>query len=292
LKDFEYAATTTIDEAVSLLAARGERAKILAGGTDILVQLREGLRDADLVVDVKRIPELGQFTWTKQGGLRIGAAVSCYGLYTDSRVLQAYPALTDSAKIIGGWQIQCRASIGGNLCNASPAADSIPSLIALGAVCQIAGPEGTRQLPVSEFCQSPGRNALGRGEFLVAIDLPPPTHRGSSAYLRFIPRNEMDIAVVGVGAWVQLDAAGKSIESARIALGAVAPTPVLAADASQWLSGKPAEEASLVEAGERAKKAARPISDRRGPAEYRVHLVGVLTKRVLATAIERVRQTK
>jgi carbon-monoxide dehydrogenase medium subunit len=287
LKDFEYAATATIDEAVSLLAARGERARVLAGGTDIIVQLREGLREADMVVDVKRIPELSQITWNAQHGLRIGAAVSCYRLYTDPQICAAYPALTDSAKIIGGWQIQSRASVGGNLCNSSPAADSIPSLIALGAVCQIAGPEGTRQLPVSEFCQSPGRNALGRGEFLVALDLPPTSAKSSSAYLRFIPRNEMDIAVVGAGAWVQLDPSGKTIQAARVALGAVAPTPVLAADANQWLAGKPADDATLTEAGERAKKSASPISDRRGPAEYRVHLVGVLTRRALRSALDR-----
>ena len=287
MKDFEYAAAATIDEAVSLLAARGTGAKILAGGTDILVQLREGLREADLVVDIKKIPELTAMSYSPQQGLRLGASVPCYRIYENQEVAAAYPALADSARIIGGWQIQSRASIGGNLCNSSPAADSIPSLIALAATCHIAGPAGSRTVPVAEFCTAPGRNVLGRGEFLVTLEFAPPKPRGSSHYLRFIPRNEMDIAVVGAAAWVQLDAAGQTIQDARIALAAVAPTPMFAAEASAWLAGKPATEATLAQAGERAKKSAKPISDMRGPAEYRVHLVGVLTKRALAKAIER-----
>lgn len=289
MKDFEYATAATVDEAVSLLAARGEKARILAGGTDIIVQLREGLREAELVLDIKKIPELMQMQFAPERGLRLGAAVPCYRIYGDAAVAAAYPALADAAQIIGGWQIQSRASIGGNLCNSSPAADSIPALIALRATCHIAGPQGTRTLPVEQFCTAPGRNALGRGEFLVALEFPAPAKLASSHYLRFIPRNEMDIAVVGCGAWLQLDAAGKTIQSARVGLGAVAPTPLLAADASQWLAGKPATEETYAQAGEEAKKLARPISDMRGPAEYRTHLVGVLVKRALAKAAERAR---
>jgi len=289
LQDFEYAAATTVDEAVSLLAARGERARILAGGTDILVQLREGLRQADLVVDIKRIPALTQTSFTAQGGLRLGASVPCYRIYGDERIAKAYPALADSARIIGGWQIQSRASVGGNLCNSSPAADSIPSLIAYNAVCHLAGPEGTRTVPAAEFCTAPGRNVLGRGEFLVTIEFPPPAPHSGSHYLRFIPRNEMDIAVVGVGAWLRLDATKQKIEEGRIGLAAVAPTPLLAAEASAFLAGKPATIETLTQAGELAKKSAKPISDMRGPAEYRVHLVGVIARRALEKAVERAR---
>jgi xanthine dehydrogenase FAD-binding subunit len=287
LKDFEYAAATSVEEAVSLLAARGDRAKILAGGTDIIVQLREGLREADLVLDVKKIPELMELSFNAQQGLRLGAGVPCYQVYENEAVAAAYPALADSARIIGGWQIQSRASIGGNLCNSSPAADSIPSLIALDAVCQIAGPAGRRSVPVAQFCTAPGKNVLQRGEFVVSLDFPPPQPRSGSRYLRFIPRNEMDIAVVGVGAWLRLDAGGKIVEEARLGIAAVAPTPLAATDAASWLAGKPATMESFTEAGRLARQVARPISDMRGPAEYRTHLVGVIAQRALAEAAER-----
>lgn len=287
MKDFEYAAATTVDEAVSLLSARGEKAKILSGGTDILVQLREGLRQADLVVDIKKIPDLTRVDFPSGKGLKLGASVPCYQIYGNDRIAAAYPALADSARIIGGWQIQSRASIGGNLCNSSPAADSIPSLIALDATCHIAGPSGPRTVPAAQFCTAPGKNVLARGEFLVALEFPAPTKKSGSHYQRFIPRNEMDIAVVGAAAWVQLNSAGDTIESARIALAAVAPTPLFAAEASAWLAGKPATEATFAQAGELGKKTVKPISDMRGPAEYRVHLVGVLVKRALAKAAER-----
>lgn len=287
MKEIDYAAAGSIDEAVSLLAARGDRARVLAGGTDILVQLREGQRDADLLVDVKKIPELTQFQYDSKQGLRLGAAVPCWRIYGDHHLATAYAAVADAARIIGGWQIQSRASLGGNLCNSSPAADSIPALLAWDAVCQIAGPQGTRTVAVGEFCTAPGRNVLVRGEFLVALSIAPPGPHTGSGYLRFIPRNEMDIAVVGVAAWVQLDASLKTIASARVALGAVAPTPVLATEANAYLAGQPATEATFVQAGELAKKSAAPISDRRGPAEYRQHLVGVMTKRALAVAVAR-----
>lgn len=290
MKDFQYAAAATVDEAVSLLAARGERAKILAGGTDILVQLREGLREADLVLDVKKIPDLTQLSFDRQRGLRLGAAVPCYRIYESDAVKSAYPALADSARIIGGWQIQSRASIGGNLCNSSPAADSIPSLIALDAVCLIAGPAGRRSVPAAQFCTAPGKNILQRGEFLVSLEFPPPPPRSGSRYLRFIPRNEMDIAVVGVGAWLRLDADGKNIEEARLGIAAVAPTPLAATEAARWLAGKPATIESFAEAGRLARAIAKPITDMRGPAEYRVHLVGVIAQRALSDAAQRARQ--
>lgn len=289
MKDFDYAAAASVEEAVGLLADRGPSAKVLAGGTDILVQLREGMREADLVVDVKKIPELMELSFHPEKGLRLGAGVPCYQIYGNPAVAAAYPALADSARIIGGWQIQSRASIGGNLCNSSPAADSIPSLIALDAVCQIAGPAGRRHVPVAQFCTGPGKNQLACGEFLVSLEFPPPIAHSGSRYLRFIPRNEMDIAVVGVGAWLRLSASGEQIEAARLALAAVAPTPLAATEAAGFLVGKPATSETFTEAGHIARQVARPISDMRGPAEYRVHLVGVLVQRVLADAAERAR---
>jgi xanthine dehydrogenase FAD-binding subunit len=287
LKDFEYAAPATLAEAAKLLVQANGKAKVLAGGTDIIVQLREGLRDADLVVDIKKIPELMELSYSAAKGLRLGASVPCFRIYDNAELGKAYSALVDAARIVGGWQIQSRASVGGNLCNSSPAADTIPPLIALGAVATIAGPKGHREVPVESFCTAPGRNVLEPGELLVSLAFPPPQPHGGSAYERFIPRNEMDIAVVGAASNVQLSPDGKTIERARVALAAVAPTPKFAAEASRWLAGKPATEATFSEAGDLARKVASPITDMRGTAEYRVHLVGVLVKRTLARAVER-----
>ena len=289
MKDFSYAAPTTLKEAADLLAKANGKARVLAGGTDIIVQLREGLRDADLVVDVKKIPELGELSYSPAKGLRLGASVPCYRIYDHAEITKAYPALADSARIVGGWQIQSRASVGGNLCNSSPAADTIPALIAHGATAVIAGPKGQREVKAEEFCTAPGRNVLQPGELLVTIVFPPAAARSSSAYERFIPRNEMDIAVVGAGSWVQLSADGQTVQRARIGLGAVAPTPQFAPEASQWLTGKPATEDIFARAGELASNVASPITDMRGTAEYRMHLVGILVKRTLLKAADRAR---
>lgn len=289
MNNFAYAAPATLTEASRLLSQANGTARVLAGGTDLIVQLREHLREADLVVDVKKIPELTELSYSPARGLRLGASVPCTRIYEDTAVGAAYGALADSTRIVGGWQIQTRASVGGNLCNSSPAADTIPSLIALDAKCVIVGPGGTREAPAAEFCTGPGKNILQRGELLAAIVFPPPGERGGSAYERFIPRNEMDIAVAGAGSWVRLGANGNTIEQARIGLCAVAPTPRYAEEASKWLAGKPATEETYAAAGELAKKVATPISDMRGTAEFRTHLVGVLTKRTLATAVERAR---
>jgi carbon-monoxide dehydrogenase medium subunit len=253
------------------------------------VQLREGLREADLVVDIKKIPELMQLEFAKAGGLLLGAAVPCHRIYEDAQVVAAYPALADSARIIGGWQIQSRASIGGNLCNSSPAADSIPSLIAYNVTCHLAGPQGRRSVPVAQFCTAPGRNLLARGEILIALEFPAPAKHASAAYQRFIPRNEMDIAVVGAASWVQLNAKGDTIDQARVALAAVAPTPLAATAVDQYLAGKPATSETFAQAGRLASEAAKPIADKRGTAEYRKHLAGVLTQRTLALAVDRAR---
>ncbi len=291
MKDFEFQTATTVDEAVSLLAAGGARAKVLTGGTDLIVQLREGLREADLVVDIKKIPELMQLEYSAAKGLRLGAAVPCYRIYGDASVAAAYPALADAARIIGGWQIQSRASVGGNLCNSSPAADSIPTLIAYAVRCHVAGPQGRRVVDAAEFCTGPGKNVLARGEILTTLEFPAPAEKSSAAYLRFIPRNEMDIAVVGAASWVKLNAKGDTIDEARVALAAVGPTPLVASAAGDWLAGKPATAESFAKAGELASQAARPIDDKRGTAAYRKHLAGVLTRRTLALAVDRARGT-
>ena len=279
-------APASVSEVVSLLSEHGDRAKLLAGGTDIIVQLREGLREADVVIDIKKIDDVTSFSYCEENGLSLGASVPCYHLYEHPELSRLYGALADSTHIIGGWQIQSRASVGGNLCNASPAADSIPSLIALKAVAIIAGPEGQRTVPVQEFCTGPGQNILENGELLVAIQVPAQSGKCGSAYERFIPRNEMDIAVVGVGSWVRLSDDG-TIAEARISLGAVAATPLFAEEASASLAGKEPTEENFAAAGELAKKIATPISDMRGTDEYRTHLVGVLVKRTLTTAAER-----
>lgn len=290
MNNFDYAAPTTLDEATALLAASHGTARILAGGTDLIVQLREHLREADLVIDIKHISELTQCLVADGQGLRLGAAVPCYQVYENEQFARNYPALADAARIIGGWQIQSRASVGGNLCNSSPAGDSIAPLIALGVLCVIASPGATRRVAAEEFCTAPGKNDLRKGELLSTLVFPAPKPNSGSAYQRFIPRNEMDIAVAGVASWVRLDESRSTIVDARIALSAVAPTPKLATEASAWLAGKPATAETFAEAGQLARKAASPISDMRGTAEFRTHLVGVLTHRTLATATQRARQ--
>lgn len=288
LKDIDYAAPKTIAEAVAILADKGDRARCLAGGTDIIVQVREGRRrDVDILVDIKHIPELNELTLDPKVGLTIGAAVPCYRIYEHQEIARAYPGLIDAAALIGGIQIQSRASLGGNLCNSSPAADAIPALIALEATCVIAGQKGRREVPVERFCTGPGKNVLGRGEFLVALRIPPPGKNTGAAYLRFIPRNEMDIAVAGAGVAVTLDDTKSRCLSARVALAAVAPTPLLVPEVGAALVDGALNDALIDKAAALAQAAARPISDMRGDADFRRHLVGVLVKRALHTAIQR-----
>ena len=289
MRDFSYIAATTIPEAVALLDEKGENARLLAGGTDLIVQVREARRDVDWMIDIKSIPEVNVLDYNADTGLVLGAAVECYKIYADAAISDAYPGLIDATTIIGGTAIQGRAAVGGNLCNASPAADAIPPLIVLNATCVIAGPNGERELPVEQFCTAPGQTALAKGEMLVSLRIPAPESNSSSYYLRFIPRNEMDIAVVGAGAAVTLDAAKETITSARIALAAVAPTPLFAEEASALLAGREVSDEAIDEAAQAAQAIARPISDMRGTAEQRTHLVGVLTRRALNGAIQRVR---
>lgn len=280
---FDYAAPTTLGEALELLASN-PNARPLAGGTDLIVQLRAGRKSTELVVDIKKVPELSALSYDAAGGLTLGAATPCYRIYGDAAVSKAYPALAEVAGIIGGTQIQGRASIGGNLCNASPSADSIPLLIALGAKCRIASTAGERRVAVEDFCVAPGRNILQPGELLVSLEIPPMAERGGAKYLRFIPRNEMDIAVTGAGVALALE--NGHVKSARVALAAVAPTPLFVAEAGEALAGKEPSAENILAAAQAAKAAAKPITDMRGTAEYRKHLSEVLTRRALQAALE------
>jgi carbon-monoxide dehydrogenase medium subunit len=291
LKPFEYLAPDSLSEALHALSNGHGEVKILAGGTDILVQLRESRAQADLVLDVKRIPELTAIEYDPKNGLRLGAAASCAAICHHPDVLAHYPGLVDAFALIGGVQIQNRASVGGNLCNASPAADSIPALIVHRAVCRVAGAGGERTVAVEDFCTAPGKNVLQKGEFLVSLHIPAPQAGFGAAYLRFIPRNEMDIAVVGAGAALTLDSEGQ-IASARIALGAVAPTPLLVSAAGDFLTGKAPTTENFAAAAHIAGQAARPIRDMRGTVEQRRHLSEVLARRGLENALERAKKSR
>jgi carbon-monoxide dehydrogenase medium subunit len=290
LQAFDYAAARSVEEAVSLLAQHGDQARVLAGGTDLIVQVREGRRKVAVIVDVKGIPELNQLAYDPQGGLLLGAAVPCHKIYGDAAIAEAYPGLIDAVSLVGGTAIQGRATVGGNLCNASPAADTIPALIVLQTTCVIAGPRGRREVAVEDFCTAPGRTVLQHGEFLVSLRIPAPPPRSGAFYLRFIPRNEMDIAVVGVGASVVLNADRTAFVSARVALAAVAPTPLLVREAAAALAGKPVSDEAIQAAAEAAQAAARPIDDMRGTVAFRRHLTGVLTRRALQGAIQRAKE--
>lgn len=289
MSSFEYVAPATLDEAVAVLAKHGAAARVLAGGTDVIIQEREGRREVGVMVDVKKIREAMELSLAADGSLRVGAAVSCARIYRDKEIARRFPALIDSASLIGGMQIQSRASIGGNLCNSSPAADSIPTLIVLGATCEIAGPGGRRTVAVEDFCTAPGRNVLGPGELLVALTFPAPAANSGAAFERFIPRNEMDIAVVNAAASVKLSADGSRFESARIAVGAVAPTPLFVKAAGDALASQPVSAETIEKAAEAARAAAKPITDMRGSIGQRRHLAGVLTERVINTAVARAR---
>lgn len=285
---FNYEAPSTLADALKIMKAHGDKARPICGGTDLLIQMRAGVRQPDFIVDIKRIKEMRELKFNARTGLRLGAVVSCIDVAENAEMQRHYPGLTEAAHLIGSLQIQNRASVGGNLCNGSPAADTTPALIALRARGRIVGPRSEREVPVEEFVVSPGRTILKPGELLVQLLIPAPAPHSSDAYLRFIPRNEMDIAVVGVGASVTLN--GDTIKAARIGLGAVAATPLFADKASESLIGKKLDEHALATAARLASEQASPIDDMRGTAEYRIHVTGVLTRRALTIATERARK--
>lgn len=287
MREFAYAAPQNLQEAIELLSRAPDDGRPLAGGTDLIVQMKERRKNPSLVVDVKRIPELNVLTWDERQGVRIGAAVPCARIVAFAPVRERYPALAEACGLIGSVQIQNRAALGGNFCNAAPSADAVPPVLVYAGTLVIAGPTGRRQLPAEEFFLGPGQTVLGKGEMLVEIALPPPPALSGAAYLRFIPREEMDIAVAGVASFIRLSADRRRCEQARIALAAVAPTPVRAREAEEFLIGKPPDETNLAQAGELAARAANPISDVRGSAAYRLELVKVLTRRTLQKALER-----
>ena len=282
-----YEAPESLDTAVALLAgARGD-ARVLAGGTDLLVQMRADVLDPELIVDIKKIPETRAVAQEK-GGWRVGAAVTGAELKENAALRRAWPGVVEAANLIGSTQIQGRATMGGNLCNGSPAADSVPALIAAGAVATVAGPKGRRDIPVEDVMLGPRKLALQKGEFVVSFLLPPRPPRSSDAYLRFIPRTEMDIAVVGAGVSLSVDAGG-TITAARVSLGAVAPRVLLVPEAAAAIVGsrldRPAQD--RLEAAARA--ACRPIDDKRGTTDFRIQVAGVLARRTALIALDRAR---
>ena len=281
----EYKAPGSIDEAVTLLAQASGSARILAGGTDLLVQIRAGFTKPSLVVDVKNIPELRTIS-LDDDGVRIGAAVSGAELGENDAVKAAWPGLVEATELIGSTQIQGRASLGGNLCNASPAADTVPALVAASAICLIAGPDGQREAPVEQIVTGPGQTSLKNGEFVVQFQLPKKLPRSADAYLRFIPRTEMDIAVVGAGVNLTLDEKG-ICHQARVALGAVAPTVLLVEAGAKALIGSTLDDAALDKLRAAASAACNPIDDKRGTVEFRVDVAGVLAKRAALLAEQR-----
>jgi CO/xanthine dehydrogenase FAD-binding subunit len=283
-----YEAPETLDTAVALLAgARGD-ARVLAGGTDLLVQMRADVLDPELIVDIKKIPETRTVAQEK-GGWRVGAAVTGAELKENAALRKAWPGVVEAANLIGSTQIQGRATMGGNLCNGSPAADSVPALIAAGAVATVAGPKGRRDIPVEDVMLGPRKLSLTKGEFLVSFFLPPRPKGSGDAYLRFIPRTEMDIAVVGSGVNLTLDGKGV-ITAARVSLGAVAAKVLLVPAAAQAIVGSSLDRAAQDRLEAAARAACQPIDDKRGTVEFRTQVAGVLTRRAALIAIERAKE--
>ena len=278
-----FEAPTSIDAAVALLAAEGGTSRLLAGGTDVLVQLRSGMVEPDLVVDIKRIPGLDSIA-DEDGGWRVGAAVPAVEMKEHAALYAAWPGVVEAANLIGSTQIHNRATLAGNLCNGSPAADSVPAMAAAGAVARIHGPDGVRDVPVGEITTGPGKTVLAQGEMVGSIFLPGHPANSGDAYLRFIPRSEMDIAVVGAGVSLVMD--GDTVASARVALGAVAPTVRVVAAAAEALVGRTID-AAADDLAAAASAACSPIDDKRGTVEFRTKVAGVLAVRAARIAADR-----
>jgi carbon-monoxide dehydrogenase medium subunit len=282
-----YEAPSSLDQAVALLAAEPGDARVLAGGTDLLVQLKTDLIEPVLVVDIKGIAETRQIK-EEAGGFRVGAAVTGADLKEHLKLKATWPGIVEAANLIGSTQIQGRATMGGNLCNGSPAADSVPALIAAGAKAAIVGPKGRRDVPVEDVMLAPRKLALTKGEIVVSFLLPPRPARSSDAYLRFIPRTEMDIAVVGAGVSLTVDAGG-TITAARVSLGAVAARVLLVSEAAQAIIGSRLDRAAQDRLEAAARAACRPIDDKRGTIEFRTDVAAVLTRRTALIALDRAR---
>lgn len=284
MKALQFEAPTSVDDAVAILAGAGDDARILAGGTDLLAQMSASMVKPGLVVDIKRIDEMMTIT-ESDGGFIVGAAVSGAVLGEHAGVTAMWPGVVEGVELIGSTQIQGRASAGGNLCNASPAADSVPAMVAAGAIANIAGPNGRRSVPVEEVPVSPGRTSLAKGELIVSITLPAKPANTGDAYLRMIPRTEMDIAIVGVGVCLTMD--GGACTAARVSLGAVAPTVLLVEDAANALIGSDLGDEAMAKLDAAARAACNPIEDKRGTIAYRTKVAGVLARRAAKIAQER-----
>lgn len=280
-----YARPTSAAEASALLAGEAGVTRILAGGTDVLVQLKAGMVEPALIVDIKAIPGIREIQ-SEAGGFRIGAGVSGAELKAHAALRAMWPGVVEAANLIGSTQVQGRCTMAGNLCNASPAADSVPALVAADAVARVQGPAGTRDVPVLSIPAGPGKTTLAKGEFITSIFLPARPATASDAYLRFIPRTEMDIAVASAGVSLVLDGSGK-VASARVALGAVAPTVRLVEPAAAAIVGTKLDEAALTALAAAASAACSPIDDKRGTVQFRTHVAGVLARRAAIIALNR-----
>jgi carbon-monoxide dehydrogenase medium subunit len=285
MSTLDYTAPSTVEDAIRILAAASGGAKVMSGGTDLLVQLRSGRLKPKLIVDTKKIPGISGIR-EENGVFVIGAATSGAVLGECESLRQAWPGVVEAANLIGSTQIQGRATLAGNLCNASPAADSVPALIAARATCVVAGSSGRREVPVESIVLGPGRTSLKADEFIVEFRLPKRPARSADAYLRFIPRTEMDIAVVGAGVNVTLDSGGICTD-ARVVLGAVAPTAILVADAATALIGRKLDDTALSGLDQAAQRACKPIDDKRGTIVYRTKVAGVMARRAATIAYQR-----
>jgi carbon-monoxide dehydrogenase medium subunit len=284
----QYESPDTLEAAAKLLAGAKGDARVLAGGTDLLVQMRADVLSPDLVVDIKKIAETRTIK-EEAGGFRIGAAVTGAELKEHPKLKSVWPGLLEGANLIGSTQVQGRATMGGNLCNGSPAADSVPGLIAAGAIASVVGPNGRREIKVEDVMLAPRKLALQKGEIIASFFLPPRPPHSADAYLRFIPRTEMDIAVVGCGVSLTLDDQG-TCTAARVALGAVAARPLLVEDAAKALIGTKVDDAALAKLEAAARAACKPIDDKRGTREFRIDVAGVLAKRTALIALDRARK--
>jgi len=282
-----YEAPETLEAAIALLRSEPGEARVLAGGTDLLVQLKTDLIEPQLVVDIKKIRELREVR-REAGGYRIGAAVTGAELKEHPELKAVWPGVIEAANLIGSTQIQGRATLGGNLCNGSPAADSVPALIAAGATVTVAGPNGRRDVPVEDIVLGPRKLSIAKDEIVVSFLLPPQPPRAADAYLRFIPRTEMDIAVVGAGVNLTLGEDGR-VTAARVGLGAVAARPLLVPAAAEALIGSVLEDAALAKFEEAVRAACQPIDDKRGTREFRIKVAGVMARRAALRAYERAR---
>ncbi|WP_149587581.1 FAD binding domain-containing protein [Tabrizicola flagellatus] len=285
-----YHTPTTFQDAAAIAAASTGTLRFLAGGTDVLVQMRAGMVQPDDLIDLKHIPGVDRIEKTPEGGWRIGVAVPGIVLGAHKELVRDWPGVVEGMNLVGSTQVQGRATLAGNLCNGSPAADSVPGLFAAGAVVTVTGPKGSRDIPVEQVPVGPGRTSLAKGEVISAITLPPRAKNGGDAYLRFIPRTEMDIAVVGCAVNLRLD--GDRVAEARVALGAVAPTVILSEACAQAIIGTTLDDAALAALAKAAKGAAKPISDKRGTKEFRIEVAGVLARRAARIAYDRAKGMK